>query len=224
MRAVYTMPTLHNPLGWVLPAAARARLVDLARRHGLLLVEDASYAYLAEDPPPPLVATAPDVTVHVSGLSKSVATGLRVGYVVAPPALVPALERAMRATTWNTPALLTAIVCRWLEDGTVDELEGHKRADAAARQAIARAELGDLTQVSHPSSYFTWLPLPEDSRADRLAAALAREHVAVSTAEPFATARPAPQAIRLALGSTSRDKLRVTLRTVRRAVLDEAYR
>src|SRR5437667_7413386 len=74
------MPTMHNPLGAVMNQPDRARLVGIARRHGQLLIEDASYAYLAEDPPPPLAALAPDITVYVSGLSKSVATGLRVGY------------------------------------------------------------------------------------------------------------------------------------------------
>ncbi|MER7200597.1 PLP-dependent aminotransferase family protein [Streptomyces sp. CB01635] len=85
VRAIYTMPTLHNPLGWVMPATQRTRLIEIARQHGSLIIEDASYAYLVEDPPPPLAATAPDITVYVSGLSKSVATGLRVGFVVAPP-------------------------------------------------------------------------------------------------------------------------------------------
>jgi DNA-binding transcriptional MocR family regulator len=61
-------------------ATARARLVEIARRHGLLIIEDASYAYLVEQPPPPIAALAPDITVYVSGLSKSVATGLRVGF------------------------------------------------------------------------------------------------------------------------------------------------
>jgi len=224
VRAVYTMPTLHNPLGRVLPEADRARLADVARRHGVLVIEDASYAYLVVDPPPPIAALAPDVTVYVSGLSKSVATGLRVGFVVSPPPLVPALERAIRLTTWNTPALSTVIACRWLEDGTVDDLEARKRADARARQDVARTELAGLPQRSHPSSYFTWLPLPEDARADRLAATLAQERVSVSTAEPFSVAAPTPQALRLALGSTDPESLRSTLRTVRRVVLEEAYR
>ncbi|MFI0719356.1 PLP-dependent aminotransferase family protein [Streptomyces sp. NPDC021224] len=222
VRAVYTMPTLHNPLGWVMSAADRTRLVAIARRYGPLLVEDAAYAYLAEDPPAPLAALAPDVTVHVSGLSKSVATGLRVGFVVAPPPLVPALERAIRATVWNTPALATALACRWLDDGTVDRLEARKRDDARARQAVAAEELAGLPLVGHPSSYFTWLPLPEDARADRLTAALARRNISVSTAEPFAASAHPPQALRLALGSTDLDRLRATLRTVRRAVTEDA--
>ncbi|WP_328997811.1 PLP-dependent aminotransferase family protein [Kribbella sp. NBC_00709] len=222
VRAIYTMPTVHNPLGWVMRATARRRLLKIARQHGPLIIEDAAYAYLVEDPPPPLAATAPDITVYVSGLSKSVATGLRVGFVVAPPAMVPALERAIRATTWNTPALITAIACRWLDDGTVDRLEVQKRADAKARQAITVQELAGLPLVSHPASYFTWLPLPDDARADRLTATLARRHISVSTAEPFSTTTHTPQAIRLALGSTDLDSLRSTLRVVRRAAIEDA--
>ncbi|MFJ5074062.1 PLP-dependent aminotransferase family protein [Streptomyces sp. NPDC088553] len=222
VRAIYTMPTLHNPLGWVMPAADRSRLIKIARQYGPLVIEDASYAYLVEDPPPPLAATAPDITVYVSGLSKSIATGLRVGFVVAPPATLPSLERAIRATTWNTPALTTAVACRWLDDGTVDHLEAQKRGDAEARQALAGRELAGLPLVSHPSSYFTWLPLPDDARADRLTATLARQHISVSTAEPYTTSIHTPQALRLALGSTDLDRLRSTLRTVRQVVLEDA--
>lgn len=223
VRAIYTMPTLHNPLGWVMPAADRVRLIEIARRNGAIIIEDASYAYLVEDPPPPLAATAPEITVYVSGLSKSIATGLRVGFVLAPPTTVPALERAIRATTWNTPALTTVIICRWLEDGTADQLEAQKRDDARARQALARQELAGLPLISHPSSYFAWLPLPDDARADRLTATLARHHISVTTAQPFTTTVHTPQAIRLALGSTDLDSLQSTLRTVRRLAFEDTY-
>jgi DNA-binding transcriptional MocR family regulator len=223
VRAVYVMPTLHNPLGWVMDAAARARLAAIARRHGLLIIEDASYAYLAGESPPPLAALAPDVTVYVSGLSKSVATGLRVGFVAAPAPAVPTIERAIRATTWNTPAIATAIACRWLDDGTVSRLEARKRDDARTRQSIARDALAGLPQISHPSSYFTWLPLPEGARADRIAASLSRDHIAVATAGPFATTTHPPQAIRLALGSADLPNLRTALSKVRLAVETDPY-
>ncbi|HEY6792214.1 MAG TPA: PLP-dependent aminotransferase family protein [Trebonia sp.] len=224
IRTLYAMPTLHNPLGWVTNLAARARTVEIARRHGLLIIEDASYAYLAEMPPPPLAALAPEITVYVSGLSKNVAAGLRVGFVCAPAALVPAIERAIRATTWNTPAITTAIACRWLEDGTVSRLEARKRDDARTRQALARDALAGLTQIGHPSSYFTWVLLPEDARADRVAASLEREHISVSTAEPFATSAPVPQAIRLALGSADLENLPATLHEVRQVIEADAFR
>ncbi|MBI5340560.1 MAG: PLP-dependent aminotransferase family protein [Mycolicibacterium rufum] len=220
IRAIYAMPTLHNPLGWVMDDDARRHLIGVARRHGLLLIEDASYAYLVDSPPPPLAATAPDITVYVSGLSKNVATGLRVGFVVAPRERMRAIERAIRATTWNT----AAIAARWLEDGTVARLEANKRADATLRQTIAREALQPREQLAHPASYFTWLPLPENARADRIAATLATNQVSVSTAEPFAITANPPQAIRLALGSAALSTLADALTTVRRTIEDDVHR
>ena len=215
VRAVYSMPTLHNPLGWVMSADQRDSLVTIARKHDLLIIEDAAYAFLAENPPAPIAQLAPERTVYVSGLSKSVATGLRVGFVAAPAEKVPALERTIRATTWNTPGVLTAIASTWLDDGTVMQLEAEKRQDAQARQTMAAEVLAGLACIRHPSSYFLWLPLSEDARADQIAAALLREKVAVSTAEPFATSAHVPHAIRLALGSAEMGALREALEKVK---------
>ena len=218
VRAVYAMPTLHNPLGWVMATEQREQLVSIARRHDLTIIEDAAYAFLAEDVPPPLATLAPERTVYVSGLSKNIATGLRVGFIAAPVPWVAAFERTIMATTWNTPGVMTAIACGWLDDGTVLKLEAQKRADAQARQALARNELAGLRIISHPSSYFIWLPLTDDARADQIAMALMREQVSVSPADPFAISTHVPHAIRLALGSVDMDSLRQALVKVKRVV------
>ena len=222
VRAIYAMPTLHNPLGWVMSASWRRQLVALTRRHDLLIIEDAAYAFLAETPPPPIAALAPERTVYVSGLSKNVATGLRVGFVAAPLEWVPKLERAIRVSTWNTPGVMTAIACAWLEDGTVTRLEAEKRRDATARQTVVAEVFAGLNFVRHPASYVVWLPLTEEVRADRVASALMRERISVSTAEPFATSAPVPHAIRLALGSVELESLRDALITIRRVTDDQA--
>lgn len=214
VRAVYTMPTLHNPLGWVMQMTERERLVAIARKHNLYLIEDAAYAYLVEQAPVPVAELAPERTVYISGVSKSVATGLRVGFVAAPARLVPSLERTIRATTWNTPSVLTAIVTSWLDDGTVARLEAEKRADAQTRQALTARTLAELRLVGHPSSYFVWIPLDEDARADQIAIALMREGISVSTAEPFSTSPHIPHAIRLALGSVDIPSLEQALKRV----------
>jgi DNA-binding transcriptional MocR family regulator len=222
VRAVYTMPTLHNPLGWVTPLQSRTRLIEIAREHGLLIIEDAAYAFLAESPPTPLAAMLPESTIYVSGLSKSVATGLRFGFVAAPTKFVASIERAIRASTWNTPAVMTAIATEWLDDGTVGRLEARKRADARERQAVANDVLSGLETIAHPSSYFLWLPMPEEARADQVAAALLRQRISVSTAEPFSTSKDSPHAIRVALGSVPVDVLRSALQKVKHTV--EAHR
>ncbi|MFY1667916.1 PLP-dependent aminotransferase family protein [Pseudomonas sp. Pseu.R1] len=218
VKAVYAMPTLHNPMGWVLGLPWRERLVVIAREHDLMLIEDAAYAFLASEPPTPLRTLAPELTVYVSGFSKNVATGLRVGFVVAPMPWVPAIERAIRATTWNTPGVMTALVCNWIEDGTVARLEAEKRQDAMQRQTLARKVLAGLSIIGHPASYFLWVVLPEDARADQVAMELLALNVAVSTAEPFAISNPVPHAIRLALGSVDAVTLYDALHKVRQVI------
>ena len=128
---------------------------------------------------------------------------------------MPALERVIRATTWNTPGVMTAIACGWLDDGTVTLLEEQKRNDAKARQALAAEGLKGLPCIGHPASYFLWLPLPEDVRADQIIVELMREQISVTSAEPFAVASHVPHAIRLALGSVDIDVLRQALRRIR---------
>ncbi|HBR1266403.1 aminotransferase-like domain-containing protein [Klebsiella quasipneumoniae] len=224
VRAVYTMPTLHNPLGWVLNAGQRQALADLAHQHDLLIIEDAAYARLVSRPPPPVVSYAPERTVYVTGFSKNIATGLRVGVVISPPRYRPEIERAIRATTWNTPTLISSLICAWIEDGTVARFETQKRQDARQRQQVAREVLCGLPVVSHPDSYFVWLPLGEESRADRLANALMERRISVSTAEPFCVSATIPQALRIALGSVPFDSLRPALLNVRDAVEYEQSR
>nr|WP_085860838.1 PLP-dependent aminotransferase family protein [Klebsiella pneumoniae] len=224
VRAVYTMPTLHNPLGWVLNTGQRQALADLARQHDLLIIEDAAYARLVSRPPPPVVSYAPERTVYVTGFSKNIATGLRVGVVISPPRYRPEIERAIRATTWNTPTLISSLICAWIEDGTVARFETQKRQDARQRQQVVREVLCGLPVVSHPDSYFVWLPLGEESRADRLGNALMERRISVSTAEPFCVSATIPQALRIALGSVPFDSLRPALLSVRDAVEYEQYR
>jgi len=224
IRAVYTMPTMHNPLGWVVNRQSRKTLADIARAHDLLIIEDAAYAWLVRRAPPPLACFAPERTVYVSGFSKNVATGLRVGAVICPPALRSALERAIRATAWNAPSLMTSLVSHWIEEGRVAELEKRKREDARLRQRILHETLTGLPCVSHPDSYFAWLPLAEESRADRVVKQLMDNNISLSTAEPFSTAQSTPQALRVALGSVAIDTLRGALLTIREAIEYEASR
>lgn len=218
VRAVYSMPTLHNPLGWVLSLEQRERLVAIAREHNLMIIEDGAYAFLAEDAPVPVATLAPERTVYVGGLSKSVATGLRVGFIAAPSAWVSGLERTIMATTWNVPGVMSAIAVAWIEDGTVAQLEAQKRADAQARQALAAQVLTGVRYISHPCSYFLWLPLAEDARADQVAMTLQRDGISVSTAEPFAVSAQVPHALRVALGSVPMAQLREALVKVRTVV------
>lgn len=218
VRAIYVMPTLHNPLGWVLSHEQRKEIVNIARSNDLLIIEDAAYHYLVKTQPPAVAFFAPERTIYVTGFSKNVATGLRIGVIICPEVYRPALERAVRATTWNTPSLIVSLVCNWIQDGTVSRFETLKRRDARERQRILKETLGHMTCLSHPDSYFAWFPLPEDMRADNVVKVLMENNISVSTAEPFCISQNVPQAIRLALGSVSYENLHKALQKVRNLI------
>jgi DNA-binding transcriptional MocR family regulator len=223
VRAVYTMPTLHNPLGWVMDLTQRKHLIQIARQFQLTILEDAAYAFLVTNPPPPLAKLAPDITVYISGFSKSIATGLRVGYILTPLKWVTLMERMIRATTWNTASLLTTLTCQWIEEGVLDQLELEKRKDAIKRQNIVKQVFHDIPYLSHPNSYYIWLPLPDEVRTDQVIVALLKQKISISGAQPYATTNHIPHAIRLALASVPLDQLKASLLTIKQEIEYHAF-
>jgi DNA-binding transcriptional MocR family regulator len=217
VRAIYTIPTLHNPLGWVIGMEQRARLAGTARAHDCMIIEDGTYAFLDASPPPPLQALAPERTFYVASLSKNVATGLRFGFAVVPAGHAAAVTSSMRAAA-GTPALITALAVGWIADGTATLLEKARREDAAARQDIARAVLAGLDITAHPTSYIVWLGLQPHQRPDHAAAVLAVQGILVSTADAFAVGPWRPHALRLALGTPPPGELGPALRRLRDAI------
>lgn len=222
IRAVYLMPTVQSPLGSVMDETTRRRLLAVAQRHNVLIIEDAAYAFLEPDPPPSFLVLAPDRTVYIGGFSKSLATGLRLGYMIAPPAHTAPLLEVIRATTWNAPALISALVTAWIEDGTLKQSEESRRRDGAERQSICRSVFAELPVVSHRNAGFAWLPLDKGVRAQPIVTRLKEQAISVSGAEPFATTAAAPQALRLAFGGVPKAELKGILQTVREAVLSLA--
>ncbi len=220
LRAIYLMPTVHNPLGAVMDETTRLRIIEIARKHDLMIIEDAAYAFLEPNPPPSIVSLAPERTIHVGGFSKSLATGLRMGYVIAPPCHIDSLLEAIRATTWNTPAIITSLVTGWVEDGTLAKSEDARRQNGAEQQRLCRDTLEGLRILSHRNASFAWLPLEKGVRVEPIVTRLKEYGISASGAEPFATTVAVPQALRLAFGGVPKDDLEGIFQTVREAVAE----
>ena len=218
VRAVYLMPTVHNPLGAVMDETTRVRLIEIARKHDLLLIEDSAYAFLEPDPPPSLFSLAPERTIYVGGFSKSLATGLRLGYAIAPACHVERLVEVIRATTWNAPALISGLVTGWIEDGTLTRSEENRRRDGAERQQLLRSSMGALSLQSHRNAGFAWVPLEKGVRAEPIVTRLREHGIVTSGAEPFATSVVVPQALRLAFGGIPKSELPTVFNAVQEAV------
>ncbi|WP_030694078.1 PLP-dependent aminotransferase family protein [Streptomyces globisporus] len=203
LAAVYLQPTLHNPLSTTAGEGRRAELAELLRRLDLTAVEDTTWAFLAPDAPPPLAAHAPERVLLVDSLSKRLAPGLTVGYLVVPSRLRAPVADALRSGAWTAGGLALAAATRWTGDGTVAEAVALKRADTEARHALVRHRLAGQALRTSPHAYYCWWELPAPWRAETFtAAAAARAGVAVTPGSAFAVGRSAaPDAVRLGLAS-----------------------
>jgi 2-aminoadipate transaminase len=182
---VYTIPEFQNPTGRTLPLARRHALVELCRRHGVLIFEDVAYRELAwgGEPPPTLWSHAPDVVVQAGTFSKSFFPGVRLGWAAGPPDVVAELAAAKQ----NTDQCAGGLGQRLVEEyGRAGGFERHLPAArelyashwAALAAALAAHMPEGVTWTEPAGGFLTWMTLPDglDStalRADAIAAGVA---------------------------------------------------
>jgi 2-aminoadipate transaminase len=173
---LYTIPTFQNPSGLTLSEERRHRIVELAREHGLLVIEDDPYGLVRFDgdaPPTLFELDGGDRVVYSSSFSKTVAPGIRVGYFLLPPDLERDLE-ATAVSTYITPALLgQATVYEFVHRGNFDpnleRVRGLLRVRRDAMLAALERDFPAETRWSRPQGgYFLWLDLPRDADASEL--------------------------------------------------------
>jgi 2-aminoadipate transaminase len=177
VRMLYTIPTFHNPTGVSLALGRRRRLLALAADRDLIVVEDDVYRELAYDgeAPPSLWSLAPEApVVRLGSFSKSLAPGLRVGWVNARPDLLSRLVAAGVLESGGCVSQYAATVAaRVLAEGAYDaHIIGLRRAYASRRDALAAALREHLPSGCHfavpAGGFFLWLSLPAGLTASRL--------------------------------------------------------
>jgi 2-aminoadipate transaminase len=173
---LYTIPTFQNPTGVTLSEERRRRLAELAAAQGLRILEDDPYGLVRFDgePLPSLFELEGGRNViYSSSFSKTIAPGLRVGYVLVSETMAAALEDSV-ASTYITPALVgQATVLEFLRRGllapNLERVRGLLRARRDAMLEALERELAGRARWSHPEGgYFLWLELPEGTDTTEL--------------------------------------------------------
>jgi len=222
-KAFYCVANLQNPTAMVVPAERRQALAEVARRYGVKIVEDDVYGFLlGDDRPPALCSYAPELGHYFTSLSKSMAPGLRVGYLALPSSSRDDFTQVVRSTTWMATPLTAEIGAGWIREGIGRELADGHRDEAILRQKLAREILRDYDLSPEMRAYHLWMRLPEPWSAEAFTLELRMRGVAVTPAGAFATTRNAPAAIRLCLceppeRSTLERALEIIAATVRSA-------
>ena len=171
-RFIYTLPTYQNPTGTVMPIERRRALLEIARRFGVLIVEDNCYADVHFDGqvPPSIYSLAEEGEVlYLCSLSKIFAAGVRLGYMIAPPSLLgPIVEQRFDA---GYSALSSAVCSAFLKGRLWDHVEKHNSALRLKRDALVAAleeEAAPWHWHTPVGGLFLWLGLPAETDLDLL--------------------------------------------------------
>lgn len=201
-RVLYCTPSLQNPTNAIMSEARREALAEIARRYHVWIIEDSVNANLLENAPPPLAEIAPDRVVYINSASKTLAAGIRVGWIVAPDEIRTQISNALRASNWMTSPLLAEICTRWINSGLAEQLLAEQKQELSQRNQLMRQYLGEFACRINPHSLHAWLELPEQWRSSEFILQAERRSVKVIGEDNFVVAQyRAPQAIRLSSSS-----------------------
>lgn len=213
-RFLYTIPNFQNPTGRELPLARRKALVERARALGVMIVEDNPYGELryAGTTIASLHSMNPDGVVYLGSFSKILAPGLRLGYMLAPPAIHAKLVQAKQASDLHTPTFTQRLAWEVLNTGMLDShvasvCDRYGKHCAAMLDALAR-HMPDGVRWSRPQGgMFIWVEVPQSIDAMALLQEAVACNVAFVPGAPFYANSPRSNTLRLAFVTVSPEKI-----------------
>jgi len=223
-KAIYCVPTMHNPTAVTMPPSRRQLLADVATQFGVPIIEDDAYGLLPTAPLPAVVSLAADAGYYVSTVAKCLTPGLRVAFVRAPNRTdAGRLAAAVRATSLTPSPLMVSLLSAWIRDGSAATLRDGVRAEASVRQTMIHTMLPQAAMTAHNEGLHVWLHLPEPWDRMDFVAHLRRLGLALVASDAFLVSGSAPNAVRVCLGvAESRTALRLALQDLATALADEA--
>ncbi|WP_417693726.1 PLP-dependent aminotransferase family protein [Roseibium sp.] len=202
-KAIFLMPTMHNPTLATISEARRIDLLEVIRRHNLWIIEDEVYGALRPNTLTPFAKLAPERTFHVGSLSKAVAAGLRGGWISCPPQQTQRLFTAHKMLTGGSSFLLSEASSRLVNSGQADRLRQAILLEIRNRYEIASEILRGSDMVIAPDAPFIWLKLPEPWQPGTFKAAAAEAGVLIDDEDEFRTGRASELHYRVRIATTN---------------------
>ena len=214
-RFIYVLPNFQNPTGRTMSEARRTALSQTALEIGLPIVEDNPYGDLWFDTPPPLPLTArnPDGCVYLGSFSKVLAPGLRLGFMIAPAALMPKLLQAKQAADLHSPGFNQRMIAEVMKGGFLDRHVPtiralYKTQRNAMLDALTREMKGLDVQWNTPvGGMFLWVRLPVGMSAIELLPRAVDKGVAFVPGAAFYADNADPRTLRLSFVTASVEQI-----------------
>lgn len=191
VKLLYLVPNFANPSGVTLTAERRAQVLQVCRERGILIIEDNPYGLLYFDQKPPEAMRAMDSegVVYLGSFSKILSPGLRVGYVLAPPAIREKLILANESAILSPATFAQMMVSEYLSlSDWQGQIDTYRKLYASKRDAALEglAEYLPRVQTTRPQGgFFLWLTLPEGLNSKEMLPLAVDELVAYTPGTAF---------------------------------------
>jgi 2-aminoadipate transaminase len=211
---IYTIPTVQNPTGTIMPLARRTELLKLAGQYGVPVFEDDCYADLIWDgkrPPALYAMSTNNGVIHVGSFSKSIAPALRVGFIVAPWAILSRmLALKTDAGSGALEQMVLAEYCAPHFAEHVPQLTRGLRAKLDTLMEALNAQFGTTAEFEDPKGgIFLWVKLPDQVDTLKLYQAALAAGVAINPGPEWSTDKAhAGSRLRLCFASPSHQQIR----------------
>ena len=211
---IYTIPTVQNPTGTIMPEARRAELLRLSQEHGVPIFEDDCYADLVWDgrrPPAIHAMAANGGVIHIGSFSKSIAPALRVGFIVAPwEMLSRMLALKTDAGSGALEQMALAEYCAPHFATHVPKLTRGLRVKLDVLMEALNAQFGTTAEFEAPKGgIFLWVKLPDNVDTLKLCQAALAAGVAINPGPEWSTDKvDAASRLRLCFANPSSEQIR----------------
>ncbi|MEM6779346.1 MAG: PLP-dependent aminotransferase family protein, partial [Planctomycetota bacterium] len=208
IRVLYMNPTLRNPTAETVPIGRRSEIIEIARRFGVVIVEDDAYGFLPVNPPPAFAMLAPELTYYISGLAKCLGPGLRIAYLLTPTdSGTEKIAESLRAVSVMASPITSALASNWIESGLADAILAAIRAESRARRKMLTQVIPKQWVQSSEYAFHAWIQTPEFLSRERVVNWTRGYALGAVASDEFCVGIDPPDAFRLCLGgAASRDE------------------
>ena len=193
VKMIYTIPTFQNPMGVTMSLEKRKKMLALAEKYDVIILEDNPYGELrfkGDDIPTIKSLDTKGQVVYCSSFSKIFSPGIRVGYLCGKPEIIAKAVVAKQVSDVHTNLFFQMLISEFIEkydlDGHINKIRGIYREKAAAMQTAIKKYLPENVKCTDPDGgLFLWCTLPDGRDSVEFAAELMKKKVAVIPGNAF---------------------------------------
>lgn len=198
IKGIYIMPDFHNPTTHIMSLDTRKKIASIANENKLIVIEDAAHSLLMDKVMPAVATYAPEQTIYIASLSKTVSPGLRLAYIVTPLKFKDAISNTLYNINLSLSPFLLELASRLIASESIEKIITENREQIKLRNKLLNNIFPANMLSGEDTCIFRWLNLPNNYDSNKFEKLAKKEGVQVYSSERFVVGKvKPPSAVRI---------------------------